>query len=134
MNTRIHPYPLGQTDRETICTRTGKLLSEVTLEQVRMGEVVNADLAIHPETLRAQASVAEEHGFQQLAGNLRRAAELALLPQERILTIYEVLRPYRTTYEQLVALADELEGTWQAPENARLLREAAEAYRQHKLV
>lgn len=127
-------YPLGQTARETIRTRTGKLLAEVTLEQVRRGEVVNADLAIHPDTLRAQASVAEEHGFPQLAGNLRRAAELALLPQERILAIYEALRPYRTTYDQLVALADELENTWHAPENARLLREAAEAYRQHKLV
>lgn len=133
MNTKTK-YPLGQTARETTCTRTGKPLAEVTLEQVRRGEVVNADLAIHPDTLRIQADVAEEHGYPQLAANLRRAAELALLPQERILAIYEALRPYRTTYEQLVTLAEELEHTWQAPENARLLREAAEAYRQHKLV
>ncbi|MHB1354843.1 MAG: diol dehydratase small subunit [Anaerolineae bacterium] len=133
MNTKTK-YPLGQTAPETISTRTGKPLSEVTLEQVRRGEVVNADLAIHPDTLRAQANVAEEHGYPQLASNLRRAAELALLPQERILAIYEALRPYRTTYEQLAALAEELEQTWQAPENARLMREAAEAYRQHTLV
>ena len=134
MNVKTNSYPLGQTARETIRTRTGKPLTEVTLEQVRNGNVENADLAIHPDTLRAQADVAEEHGYPQLAGNLRRAAELALLPQERILAIYEAMRPYRTTYEQLVALADELEHTWQAPENARLLREAAEAYKQHKLV
>jgi propanediol dehydratase small subunit len=134
MSVKTNPYPLGQTARETLRTRTGKLLAEVTLDQVRQGEVINADLAIHPATLRLQANVAEEHGYPQLAANLRRAAELALLPQERVLAIYEALRPYRTTYEQLVALADELEVTWQAPENARLLREAAEAYRQHKLV
>jgi propanediol dehydratase small subunit len=133
MNIDKNPYPLGQTARETTRTRTGKPLMEVTLEQVRQGTVDNADLAIHPDTLRAQAGVAEEHGYPQLATNLRRAAELALLPQERIMAIYEALRPYRTTYEQLVAMADELENTWQAPENARLLREAAEAYRQHKL-
>jgi glycerol dehydratase small subunit len=134
MNQLKHPYPLGQTARNSTRTRTGKPLTEVTLEQVRQGKVDNADLAIHPDTLQAQADVAEEHGYPQLAGNLRRAAELALLPQERILAIYEAMRPYRTTYEQLVALANELEVTWQAPVNAQLVREAAEAYRQHKLV
>ena len=122
------PYPLGEHARDEITTATGKPLAELTLEAVRTGQVDPRDVTIHPDTLRAQAQIAEEAGFPQLAANLRRAAELANVPQEKVLAVYEALRPYRLHYEQLVALADELERDYQATENARLLREAAEAY------
>jgi len=123
------PYPLGEHARDEITTATGKPLAELTLEAVRAGQVDPRDVTIHPDTLRAQAQIAEEAGFPQLAANLRRAAELANVPQEKVLAVYEALRPYRLHYEQLLALADELERDYQATENARLLREAAEAYR-----
>jgi len=122
-------YPLGEHERERIVSRTGRPLGELTLENVRAGQVDAGDLTIHPDTLRAQAAIAEEAGFPQLAANLRRAAELATVPNERVFAIYEALRPYRVTYEQLRALADELEREYAAPENARFLREAAEVYR-----
>ena len=122
-------YPLGEHERERIVSRTGRPLGELTLENVREGQVDAGDLTIHPDTLRAQAAIAEEAGFPQLAANLRRAAELATVPNERVFAIYEALRPYRVTYEQLRALADELEREYAAPENARFLREAAEVYR-----
>ena len=122
-------YPLGEHERERIVSRTGRPLGELTLENVRAGQVDAGDLTIHPDTLRAQAAIAEEAGFPQLAANLRRAAELATVPNERVFAIYEALRPYRVTYEQLRALADELEREYAAPENARFIREAAEVYR-----
>ena len=122
-------YPLGEHERERIVSRTGRPLGELTLENVREGQVDAGDLTIHPDTLRAQAAIAEEAGFSQLAANLRRAAELATVPNERVFAIYEALRPYRVTYEQLRALADELEREYAAPENARFIREAAEVYR-----
>lgn len=121
-------YPLAESAPERIISRTGRPLDELTLEGIRAGGVGAEDFAIHPDTLRAQAQIAEEAGFPQLAANLRRAAELALVPQEKVLAIYEALRPYRATHAQLLALADELERDYAAVETARLVREAAAAY------
>jgi len=126
-------YPLGQNKRDQVTSRTGRTLDELTLEQVRSGAVGPQDLTIHPETLRAQAAIAEGAGFTQLGANLRRAAELALVPDPVVLSIYEALRPYRVTYERLLALADELERDYGAVENARFVREAAQAYHEREL-
>ncbi len=131
---RLTRYPLGEHERERIHSRTGRPLSELTLERLCAGEVVSDDLSIHPNTLRAQADIAEQAGFGQFAANLRRAAELANVPDTQVLRIYEALRPYRMAYEDLLRLAEELERDYTAPENARLVREAAEAYRLQGLV
>ncbi|MBC7234631.1 MAG: glycerol dehydrogenase [Chloroflexi bacterium] len=127
-------YPLGEHENERILSRTGRKLDDLTLENVRAGQVAPDDFTIHPDTLRAQADIAEQAGFAQLAANLRRAAELASIPNEKVLAVYEALRPYRLNYEQLLALADELEREYDAHENARLVREAAEAYKARGLV
>ncbi len=127
-------YPLGEHEGEGITSRTGRPLSELTMENVRAGQIDQGDFTIHPDTLRAQAEIAEEAGFCQLGANLRRAAELATIPQEKVLAIYEALRPYRLTYDQLLALADELDEAYNAHENAALVREAAQAYRARGLV
>lgn len=131
---RTPRYPLGETARNTVRSRTGMRLGEITREAVRAGRVRGEDVAIHPDTLRAQAEIAEEAGFPALAANLRRAAELATLSDERVLALYEALRPYRLRYEDLLALADSVEREDGAPETARYLREAAEAYRARGLV
>ena len=128
-----HRYPLGQYERERVRSRTGRALSELTLDNLRKGKIGANDLSIHPDTLRAQATIAEEAGFPQLAANLRRAAELATMPDEKVLSVYEALRPYRVSYEQLLALADELEREYAAEENARFVREAAEVYKERGL-
>jgi len=122
-------YPLGENERDRVISRTGRALSELTLENIRADKIDANDFSVHPDTLRAQAEIAEEAGFPQLGANLRRAAELANVPQEKVLAVYEALRPYRLTYEQLLALANELESTYNATENARFVREAAEAYK-----
>ncbi len=127
-------YPLGEHEGERITSRTGRPLSELTLENVRAGTVDAQDFTIHAETLRAQAEIAEQAGFGQLAANLLRAAELTVVPDAKILAIYEALRPYRVHVDQLLALADELEREYGATENARLLRQAAQVYEERGLV
>lgn len=64
---------------------------------------------------------------------LRRAAELIAIPDERILAIYNALRPFRSSQAELLAIADELEHT-ACDSECRLVRESAEVYQQrHKL-
>jgi propanediol dehydratase small subunit len=113
--------------------RSGRPTSDVTLDDVREGSVEMDDVRIHPDTLAHQASVSEAHGNAQLAANLRRAAELTLLPDADVLAIYEALRPRRSTSAELHALAESLEVRG-LPLNAALVREAAEVYARRGIV
>lgn len=127
-------YPLGEQGRDAVRAASGRPLDEITLDAVRTGELSPDDLRIAPETLRQQAAFAEQAGFGQLAANLRRAAELATIPHERMLAVYEALRPYRVPHARLLELAAELESQYGAVETAALVREAAAAYRQRGLL
>lgn len=126
-------YPLAD-HADEVRAQSGRPLEEITLEAMRQGCLSIADLSIDAETLRRQADIAEEAGFGHLAGNLRRAAELTKVPNDEIMTIYEALRPYRTTYDRLIGLAQKLERDYDAHENARFVREAARVYRERGLV
>jgi propanediol dehydratase small subunit len=121
-------------DNQPIRAASGKPLDAVTLDAALGGELSADDIRIHGETLRAQAEVAKAAGYHQLAQNWSRAAELTLIPNEQLLKIYEMLRPERSTYDELIALADTLESTYSAAENARFIREAAEVYQQRGLL
>lgn len=104
------------------------------IEVVALAELSPADLQISAETLRAQAAVAQGAGFTQLAENLTRAAELTAVPNEELLRMYEIMRPGRSTYDQLHAMATTLEALYGAANTAALVREAAEVYRQRDLL
>ena len=67
-------------------------------------------------------------GRPQLAENFRRAAELAEVPEETIMLIYNALRPGRASQADLEKLADSLQRDFKASRCARFVREAAEAY------
>ena len=121
-------YPLGQKIPEHLKSRTGMRYKDIQLEKVRQSGIQADDLSIHADTLRMQALVAVEAGYQQFANNLRRAAELVEIPNERLVEIYEALRPYHSTYAELLMICDELEKDYDAPESARFIREAAKAY------
>lgn len=125
--TREH-YPLGLNSPELLYTPTGKAYSELTLDAAIKGEVTSADLRISPNTLLMHAEISESLGRGQLSSNFRRAAELITISDSRILEIYNALRPNRSTKEELLAIAHELEGTYGAVENAMLIREAADVY------
>lgn len=106
---------------------SGRDPREVTLEKVREGAVDMSDLSIHPDTLEHQAQVAQAHENPQLAANFRRAAELTALTDVEILTLYEALRPHRSTAPELEAIAEDLDRRG-AQLNAALVREAAQVY------
>lgn len=120
-------YPLGVKMPEAIKTPTGKPYSSLSYEKVIAGELTSDDMRIAPETLEMQAQVAESVGREAFAGNLRRAAELIAVPDERLLQIYNALRPYRSTKQELLDIAAELEG-YKCVIAAGLVREAAEVY------
>lgn len=127
-------YPLAEKRPEMLRTPTGKGLHEVTLDNLLSGKVGYEDLRITPEALEWQAQIAESAGYPQVAANLRRAAELVKVPDERLLQIYNALRPHRSTKEELLAIADELEGRYGARTCAAFVREAAEVYQRRKLL
>jgi propanediol dehydratase small subunit len=119
-------YPLAEKSAGKLKTPTGKSLNEITLEGVLNGSIGPQDVRITAETLEMQAQVAESIGRTTLAGNFRRAAELIAVPDQRILEIYNALRPYHSTKQELLAIADELESKYNAGISAAHVREAAE--------
>lgn len=121
-------YPLTSKRKEDIKTPTGKALEDITLEKVLSGEINAEDIRISPETLEMQAQIAESMNRDAIARNFRRAAELIRVPDDRILEMYNALRPYRSTKEELYKIADELETKYEAKVNADFVREAAEVY------
>jgi propanediol dehydratase small subunit len=124
-------YPLiDQADQ--LRAVSGRPLNEVTLDALE--ELSIADVQISPATLRAQAEIARQAGFRQLAVNLIRAAELAVVPNADLLRMYELLRPQRASHAELLALADELEQRYAAVENAEMVRQAADVYQARGLL
>jgi propanediol dehydratase small subunit len=116
-------YPLGR-DGGDVRTPGGLRLHELALNDPR---VTRDELRATPDTLRLQADVAAASGRAALAANLRRAAELATVPQEVVLELYTALRPRRSTASDLERWAVRLEEGGAAA-TAAFVREAAEVY------
>ena len=127
-------YPLRENAAESLRAHSGRLLSEITSEAAAAGQLSGDDLRAHADTLREQAEIARAGGFPQLAANLLRAAELTDVPNDDLLKIYESLRPERASFAELTRLADYLESTYAARENAAFIREAAAVYRERGLL
>lgn len=134
MTTKFLQYPLSENAAETLNAASGRRLADVTAESARAGELSMADVQISADTLRAQAEVARQAGYPQQASNLIRAAELTAVPNAEVLRMYNTLRPGRATHAELVALAGLLEQHYQAPECARMVREAASIYQTRDLL
>ena len=109
-------------------------VADITLDNVRLGKISAEDLTIRRDTLLQQARTAEAEGYPQLARNFRRAAELTALPNDVLLAAYEKLRPYRTSYFELLSLSQEIAARYDAPETGEYIRQAAEAYRDKGLL
>ncbi len=125
-------YP--RMDDERLTAADGRPLAAVTLAAAAAGDLRAGDIQISASTLAAQADVAQAAGYHALAQNLRRAAELTAVPNEELLKMYEQVRPGRSTYVELVRLADRLEHTYAAPITAAFVREAATVYRARNLL
>ena len=109
-------------------SKTGKALSDITLDAVRRGEISAADIKISAQTLNRQAEAARTMHREAMAANFERAAEMVSVPDEVILRMYNLLRPKRATKQDLLDMAAELENVFQATLCATLVREAAEIY------
>lgn len=121
-------YPLGEKRQDKLQTPTGKNISQVTLDAVLSGQIDAGDMRITPETLEMQAQIAESRGRGVFASNLRRAAELIAIPDERILQMYNSLRPYQSTKQELMDMANELRTKYNAKTTAAFVEEAAQVY------
>ena len=121
-------YPLGVHHKESITSKTGKKLTDITLDEVMKGHVSSDDIKISKETLKAQGQVAKENGNAPMEKNFERAAELVDVPDDVILKMYDKLRPNRSTKLELVMMAKELVEKYDAKNCAKLVMEAAEVY------
>ena len=126
-------YPLIDHAAEHLRAASERSLAEITLDAAADGALSIEDLQIHADTLRAQAEIARAAGYRQLAANLTRAAELARVPNDEVLRVYELLRPGRASFAELIALAELLERRYDARETAGLVREAASVYQSRGL-
>ena len=113
---------------------SGRRLNELRIEDVLGGDLSSEDFRISAETLCRQAQTARDAGYRQVAENLLRAAELTRLTNEEVLNIYDKLRPGRTTYPEMKAIAERLESDYNAPLTAAFIREAAEVYLKRGIV
>lgn len=127
-------YPLMDNEAETLKSASGRHVNDITLDSIAGGLVDDADFQISADTLREQAQVAREAGYTQLAANLTRAAELTAVPNTELLQMYEMLRPGRSSYDRLIALAERLETLYDAHETGKMVREAADAYKKRNLL
>ena len=121
-------YPLGELEKEQIRSKTGKKLTDITLDEVMKGHISSDDIMISKEMLKAQGQVAKETGNDPMEKNFERAAELVDVPDDVILKMYDKLRPNRSTKLELVQMAQELIEKYNAKNCARLVMEAAEVY------
>lgn len=121
-------YPLGQNEADTITSKTGKKLDQISLEEVKRGNVTAEDIKISTEMLKRQGQVAADADNPQMQANFERASELVDVPDKVILEMYNKLRPHRSTKQELVQMAQELLNVYHAPHCAKLVLEAAEIY------
>jgi len=112
---------------------SGRTLDSITVDAVRAGDVTPDDVRIHPDTLHHQADVAAAAKNPQLADALRCAAEITQLPDDEVMSVYEALRPGRSTAAQLEQLASSLQSRG-LTRIAALAREASAAYARRSIL
>jgi propanediol dehydratase small subunit len=118
-------YPLSENNAQDLKLASERLLADLHMEPLVNGELSAQDLGIHADTLRAQAEIARQAGYDRLAANLSRAAELTSVPNDELLKMYEALcRGDR--YEQ--SLSRYISRKYNALETGKLYT-AAEVYR-----
>lgn len=126
-------YPLGEAARAHVRSFTGKAVAEITLDAAVSGDLRPRDVAVSADTLRLQADFARRGGNPQLSENLRRAAELVAFEDAELLRFYEMLRPGRSSAEELESLAAALSERG-AHRCAELVREARATYIRRGLI
>ena len=117
-----------------IRTPSGRRIEDITLDAILNERIDGQDCRITASALKMQAEVARGAGRKQLGENFLRAAELAAVSDQELVSMYNALRPGRSTEEELTRLGQRLEVEINAPLNAALVREALEAYKKRGLL
>jgi propanediol dehydratase small subunit len=127
-------YPIAETQPDEVIGNRGKPLSSLTMDAVLNGDVTMEDLRITPRALEQQAQISKSVGRSTLAGNFERAAEMAQLPQDEVMAVYELLRPGRAaSKDNLLDVAQRLRDEQDAPLLADFVEEAARFYEKRGL-
>lgn len=130
----IADYPLAETRSDKIRGQRGKSLDDITLEAAVAGKVTMEDLRITPQALADQAEISRAAKRPTLALNFERAAELVGVPQDFIMSSYEMLRPGRAkSKEQLLGVANTFRQAYKAERMAKFIEEAADIYERRGL-
>ena len=127
----IEDYPFDNKHQEWFDLGQGRDLSYITMDNVMAGHITMDDLKISPSILKAQGQIAKAGGRDQIELNFSRAAEMTKVSDNRLLEMYNALRPYRSSKQELLDIASELDGLG-APICANFVREAAENYERRK--
>ena len=127
----IEDYPIAKKHPEWIDLGQGRDLSHITMDNVMAGHITMDDLKISPSILKAQGQIAKAGGRDQIELNFSSAAEMTKVSDKRLLEMYHALRPYRSSKQELLDIASELDGLG-APICANFVREAAENYERRK--
>ena len=125
-------YPLYQKHRNLVKTPKGHNLDDINLQKVVNNQVDPKELRITPEALKLQGEIAASAGRPAIQKNLQRAAELTRVPDERVLEMYDALRPFRSTKQELLDIAKELRDKYNANVCAAWFEEAADYYESRK--
>jgi propanediol dehydratase small subunit len=122
-------YPIAETRPDDVTGNRGKALSSLTMEAVLSGDISMEDLRISPRALEQQAEISKSVGRSTLAKNFERAAEMAQIPQDEVMAIYELLRPGRAaSKDSLLDVAQKLRDELNAPLLADFIEEASRFY------
>ena len=113
---------------DQIKTPTGKDFTSLSYEKVINGELSADDMRIAPETLEMQAQVAESVHREALPATCAAQPSSSPCPTTACWRSTTALRPYRSTKQELLDIAGELDGKYGAKTAASLVREAAEVY------
>jgi len=120
----IHDYPLMDNKPEIIFTPDGKNIRDITLENFISGKINRSDCRTSKSSLLYQAEIAKQSGNIHIAKNFERAAEMVGIGSERIIEIYNALRPYRSSESELQEIASELRSQYGAEITAKFIEDA----------
>ena len=127
-------YPVGEKRTDTVRSRSGRPLVDISLQNILSGELNIDDIGISADGLRTQAEIARLAGRETLARNFERAAELVTVPDGLLIEVYELLRPGRAKDAQVMRdMARRLRRDYDAERIAGLIEEAAEVYERRDL-
>lgn len=126
-------YPLSENDFN-IKSKSGKYLKDISIDEVIKGNITGEDIKISKETLKIQGEIAKKEGRDQLGENFERASELVEIPDDELLIIYNMLRPYRSSEDELLQKAKEIKVKFGAIRCSELIMDALKTYKKRGIL